>query len=98
MKSEYFFLPIRTCKFYLSLQNLIHRDYITEAFNGSLAAGTVLIVLDPLRGNYEYFAPGTSFIHVNDFTDATTLADFLLMLDEDNEAYMRFFNWLQTIL
>ncbi|XP_075042023.1 3-galactosyl-N-acetylglucosaminide 4-alpha-L-fucosyltransferase FUT3-like [Mixophyes fleayi] len=94
LKSEDFHSTISQYKFYLSFENSIYRDYITEKlWINAFGSGTVPVVLGTSRKNYERFVPGDAFIHVDDFPSAKELAAYLLELDKDDEKYRKYFNW-----
>ncbi|XP_078539845.1 4-galactosyl-N-acetylglucosaminide 3-alpha-L-fucosyltransferase FUT6-like [Lissotriton helveticus] len=81
-------------KFYLSFENSQHEDYITEKlWSNALLSGTVPIVLGTTRENYERFLPAEAFIHVDDFPTVKEMADYLKLLDSNDEKYQQYFEW-----
>ncbi|XP_053545494.1 3-galactosyl-N-acetylglucosaminide 4-alpha-L-fucosyltransferase FUT3-like [Bombina bombina] len=81
-------------KFYLAFENSIYTDYLTEKiWSNAFDSWAVPVVLGTSRKNYERFIPGDAFIHVDDFSSHKELANYLLMLDKDDEKYKKYFNW-----
>ncbi|CAH2283140.1 galactoside 3(4)-L-fucosyltransferase-like [Pelobates cultripes] len=94
LNKEDFHKTISQYKFYLSFENSIYKDYITEKFwSNAFNSWAVPVVLGPSRMNYERFMPGDAFIHVDDFSSPKKLAAYLLELDKDEEQYKKYFNW-----
>ena len=78
-------------KFYLALENSWCPDYVTEKFFRTLHYDTIPIVMG--GANYSRFAPPNSYIDVADFASPLQLAEYLLLLDRDDELYDRYFDW-----
>ncbi|CAH8449447.1 unnamed protein product [Schistosoma turkestanicum] len=81
-------------KFYLSFENSICQDYITEKFFlNALKNSVVPIVMGAAKSDYVRSAPANSFIHVDDFNSVEQLANYLHYLDRNKTAYNEYFKW-----
>lgn len=86
-----------TYKFYLSFENSQCHDYITEKLYVNALQNDILpIVMGPPYEDYKIVAPEGSFIHVDQFKSPKELADYLHILDKDDELYNSYFQWKST--
>lgn len=77
-------------KFYLSFENSLCNEYVTEKFFMPLQYAVVPITLG--KANYSSFAPPHSFINAMEYSPKQ-LADFLLLLDSNDNLYAEYFRW-----
>lgn len=92
-------------KFYLSFENCNCDSYITEKYfkfyrtDSIFRVNVVPIVMGARIDQYEKMAPisdtqKASFIHVDSFqSNAKQLAEYLIYLDRNEDAYMEFYQW-----
>jgi len=87
----------REYKFYLAFENSNCRDYITEKFfvNG-LQRNILPIVMGARPEDYEMSSPQKSYIHVDEFESAKELAEYLNLLDKNDDLYNSYFKWKNT--
>lgn len=79
-----------TYKFYLSFENAICEDYVTEKFFNIINRDIIPIVFGGAK--YNQLAPQHSYINAMDFKPKQ-LADYLKMLDADDTLYNQYFWW-----
>ncbi|XP_046472918.1 alpha-(1,3)-fucosyltransferase C-like [Neodiprion pinetum] len=77
--------------FYLSFENSMCRDYITEKVYRILDYDVIPVVYG--AADYETFLPPNSYINVKDFPSIEALATFLKELSQDEERYLSYFKW-----
>ncbi|VDP05669.1 unnamed protein product [Soboliphyme baturini] len=78
-------------KFYLSFENSICPEYVTEKTFMALSNDVVPIVLS--RAISQRVIPNDSFIAVDDFASPKLLADFLYYLSDHTTEYVKYFNY-----
>ena len=81
----------RDYKYYLSLENSVCKDYVTEKMFDALKHNVIPVVLG--GANYSSIFPERSFINMNEFRSMKSLAHFLLELSKNTKEYMKYFNW-----
>ena len=90
-KAQCFDMLEKDYKFYLSFENSVCNDYHTEKLYTVLNKTVVPIVYG--GENYSVDAPPHSFIDVQDFDSARHQAKYLIKLNADYAAYMKYFDW-----
>ena len=78
-------------KFYLSFENSICTDYVTEKFFQIMTLNVVPIVYG--GADYSRIAPPHSYIDARQFQGPKQLADYLLLLDKNDYLYNAYFAW-----
>ncbi|CAI2729718.1 unnamed protein product [Schistosoma spindalis] len=81
-------------KFYLSFENSLCQDYITEKFfRNALMNDVIPVVMGASIEEYKSVAPPNSFIHVDQFSSPRQLAEYLHYLDKNHTAFNEYFIW-----
>ena len=80
-----------TYRFYLSFENSLCRDYVTEKFYRAAMMDLIPVVLN--GANMSLFAPPHSYINAQDFNSPKELAAYLEMVANQPELYNSYFWW-----
>lgn len=84
-------------KFYLAFENSNCKEYITEKFFlNSLSNDILPIVMGARPADYAAVAPEHSYIHVDEFESPRELAEYLFVLDRNDDLYNTYFQWKGT--
>jgi alpha-1,3-fucosyltransferase len=86
-----------TYKFYLSFENSLCDEYVTEKFFYALHSARIIpVVLGWAR--YNHYIPSSGYIDVRNFTSPRELASHIDYLNRNTTAYLEYFQWRQYAL
>ena len=85
---------LKKYKFYLSFENALCEDYITEKYWDNLGEENVIPVVMGGADYTKLAIPG-SYINVLDFKSVKQLAEYLHYLNKNDTAYNEYFKWRQ---
>ncbi|XP_034938745.1 alpha-(1,3)-fucosyltransferase C-like [Chelonus insularis] len=77
--------------FYLSFENTLCNDYVTEKFFFPMQKYVIPVVYG--GAEYSKFAPPHSYINIKDFNNVRELAKFMLKLSKNEVEYASYFWW-----
>ena len=90
----YCFSLISNYKFYLSFENALCKDYITEkTYINAFANEIVPVIISGANLSNPTVIPPNSFVNALDFKRAIDLAEYLLLIGSDPQRYNKFFKW-----
>ncbi|KFD61985.1 hypothetical protein M514_05682 [Trichuris suis] len=78
-------------KFYLAFEKSVCKDFVTEKVFNRFDSHLVPVVLK--RSIAQPLLPRGSFIAADDFNDPKELADYLIYLNKNWEAYVQYYKW-----
>ena len=81
----------QTYNFYLSFENSICKDYVTEKCSRPLLSGLIPVVIG--GADYSKILPKGSYIDVNDFESPKHLATYMKKVVSEPEVFKSFFEW-----
>ena len=87
-------------KFYLSFENSFHcKDYITEkVWWNAFQAGAVPVIWGPTKTDVSAVLPVGSYIFAEDFDTVQDLVKHLNFLDQNDDEYLKYFEWRKSVL
>ena len=77
--------------FYLSFENSLCQDYITEKVWDVMKFNVIPVVYG--AGNYARVLPTGSYIDIRNFTSAQKLAEYLMHVSSNEQVYNSYFTW-----
>jgi alpha-1,3-fucosyltransferase len=80
-----------TYKFYLSFENTLCIDYITEKLYNTIENLVVPVIFS--GADISHFLPPKSFINAEDFETVEDLANYLKFLAQNPKEYIKYFWW-----
>ncbi len=93
-EDECFYSLLKEYKFYLSFENTLCKDYITEkTYRNSLDGDVVPVILSGATLSNPDVIPQGSYIDASKFASAKELADHLIQIGSNPKLYNKLFEW-----